>query len=105
MVCHDWANRLTGGKKEIGDIYFVLIKILSDAVTVLIDELKIGNSMVFFLMLNCAVDQFKINLRRLIYREDFCGFKDGVKGSHDNDRKQQHSTDKEFVFFSVLRMN
>lgn len=84
MIGHDGANGLTGCKKEISDINFVLIKCLRYGIAVLIDEFEIGNFMVFLFVLNSAIYQFEIDLCRLIYGKDFCWGQNVIK-RNDND--------------------
>ena len=60
MLGHNRANGLAGGKEKIGYINPGVI-ILSDGITVLIYQFKIGYFMVFFYKLNRAV------YKRIIY--------------------------------------
>jgi hypothetical protein len=65
MVGHDRANGLAGCKKEVGHINFILIIVLRNGFAILVNQTKIGYFMVFFLILNGAVNQFSIDHDRL----------------------------------------
>lgn len=48
IFCHDRANGRAGGKEKIGHINFVLVMVLGNGISVLVDQLKIGYAVVFF---------------------------------------------------------
>ena len=66
VVCHGNTDGWASGKKEIRNVYFPFKVLLRDRFSILIGQRKICNSMVFFLMLKCAVHQLKIYHGRLV---------------------------------------
>lgn len=99
MIRHNRANGLAGRKEKIGYIDFIVIKILGNGLSILVDQVEVRNAMVFFLMLNGAVHQFIIHLRRLVNGQYFYGFQNVIKQGDDNARQHKERGNEEFVFF------
>ena len=99
MIRHNWTDGLAGSKKEICYIDFVVIKILGNGFSILVNQTEICNAMVFFLMLNGTVHQFIIHLCRLVNRQYFYGIQNVVKQGDNNTRQYKEGDNEEFVFF------
>jgi hypothetical protein len=65
---HYWTNGWASSKKEVGNVDFIFIISLGYGIAVLIDQLKIGNGMVFTLVLYATIYQQAIYLSGLVNR-------------------------------------
>ena len=73
-----------GGKEKIGNVNFILIVALGNGIAILVDQLKIGDGMVFLYLQKGAVNQFGIDHIGLINRKSFLRFEGIVNQIDDN---------------------
>ena len=99
MIRHNGADGLAGGEEKIGYIDFIFIKFMCNRFSILIDQAKICDAVVFFLMLNGAVYQFIIHLCRLVNRQCFYRIQDVVKQSDNNAGQHKEGGNEQFIFF------
>ncbi len=98
VLRHDGANGGAGGEKEIRHVNLVLVIFLGDGLPVLVDQGKVGNGVVFFLVVQGAVHQRGVHHRRLIHREHFLGLERVVEQKDDYCGKPQQNQAEKLVF-------
>ena len=98
VLGHDRANGRAGRKKEISHIDFFIIVLLGNGVTVLVDELKIGDGMVFLFIVQRAIDQFGVHHRGLVNGQSLLGRKCSIHQINDDGRQNGENNEKKPVF-------
>src|SRR5690606_37898544 len=103
MVCHDGTDGKTGGEKEICDIDLVLIEILGNGISILVDQFEIRDLVIFPHLLYGRIHQFSIYHVGLVNGQSLFWCQDRIDNGDQDCRKHQQKNAKEFIFCEELK--